>query len=246
MHIEKILPSITLWKIDKDISFPEVRQGTINRQFLDDTHNSHGYHCPPVTSSNVSGWEFLLPQDVVVIWDGISDSDPDHIKIISGEFLENKKIVETVTGNATIRFMSNIIIETDENHFSILSGAPNYFIDGAESYNVVLRTDHHNYSESFIGWRITRPNQEILFPKGMPFMFLRNYPKTLLQDTSIFLKNLTDSQSKMKETSEYSKMMKDFYDNKKGWQFSGWYKKGISPNHPNGKELTIRPVLKNP
>lgn len=246
LHIKKTHPSITIWKIDKTIDLPVVRQGDIRREYLDQTFNGHGYHCPPMTSSNVSGWEFLLPHDVTIIWDGISDSDPSHIKILNGEFYQGKKIVENVTGNATLRFLSNSIIQTDKDHYSLISGSPNYFFDGATPYEVILRTDHHYFAETFFAWRITKANIPITFPKGMPFMFIKNYPNDLLKSTKINVLDLEDNKTIKNEMTKTLKMGEDFYKNKKDWEWSGFYKKGINSQFPNGKNINIRPTLEEP
>ena len=143
-------PYIKFWKINDSIDYPEIRQGRVQRDYLNDTYKSHGYHCQPMTNSNLMGIEFILPQDVVVVWDGINDASPEHIKIIEGEFYNGYPLVNTNQANGMLQFSLNVAIETDKEHFCRLTGAPNYFIDGAKPMDVLLRTDYYNFNQNFL------------------------------------------------------------------------------------------------
>jgi hypothetical protein len=237
-------PFINFWKIDSKADYPEIRQGRVQREFLNETYMSHGYHCKPMTTSNVFGWEFLLPQDVTVIWDGIIDSSPDHIKILKGEYYNGKKMVVTHTGNGMLTFLSNICIETDPEHLSIITVPPNYLFDGAIPMDITLRTDFFHFAETFFAWRITKPNIEITFKKGMPFMFLKNYPINLLESTVTEIKNFDDDEKMVNNSKIHSNLRKDFHEkNKDSW--SHFYRDGITPNFPKGNNYKIFPKLKD-
>ena len=147
---EMILPYIKLWKQEPNSEYPKVRQASIHRDYIKDTHKSHAYHCQPMTNANVSGWDFILPQDVTVIWDGVSDSSPDHIKIIEGQYFAGSELVRTNTANGMLTFNLGVSIETDKNHYSIIKGSPNYFFNDAIPVEVIIRTDHYNFFENFI------------------------------------------------------------------------------------------------
>ena len=104
MHTEKTHQFIKLWTQDPN-RFPyQVKQGSIKRDFLSETHKSHGYICQPTTIINTHGWEFLLPHDVEIVWDGVISPDPSHVKIISGEYYDGMRIASTLTGSGTITF----------------------------------------------------------------------------------------------------------------------------------------------
>lgn len=238
-------PYITLWKKDLNTEYPKVKQGNIKRDFLDQTYKSHGYHCQPMTSAHISGWEFILPQDIVIIWDGISDSSGEHIKILEGEFYQGIKLVRTDTANSMLTFNLNVAIETDSDHYSILKGAPNYFFPDADPVEVVIRTDYFNFIENFFCWKIKTANKPITFKKGMPIAFLVNYPNSLLESTDIEFKDISISDVKSIQQSEYLKLKENFYDNAKDWEWSHFYKKGqVSQNKKI--DINIRPRLMEP
>ena len=60
---------------------PQIVQSRIKRDWMDNTYKKHAYQCLPMTAANVHGWELILPQDVVVQWEGGNN----NVKILSGE-----------------------------------------------------------------------------------------------------------------------------------------------------------------
>lgn len=183
-----------------------------------------------MSMSNMHGWEFTLPHDVVAIWDGISDSGSDHVKILSGETFNGINIATTTTANATITFYFNVNIETDKDHYCLLSGPPNYPFEGAQALNAVWRSDFYNYSPVNFCWRFTKANKEITFPKGMPVMFLMNYPIGLLETTDIVFKEVGENPTLKSRIGKYNKKRHDFYAKSPAWSWGNFYKKGIGPD----------------
>lgn len=234
------LPHITLWNTGQQTEWYEVRQGSIKRDFLDQTLNSHGYHCSPMGSANLHGWEFILPQDVEVIWDGISDTSAHHVKVLRGEFLPSgNSLVHTTTANATVAFNLNCFIETDENHYTLISGAPNYMMNGAKPLNALIRSDIWHFTPIQFCWRLTTPNKPIIFEKGMPFAFLVNYPIKTIEETQVFIKKADDRI--LKESNDYADYRQSKYDEFNGKNYPMLYKK-----HSINSEIKIKPSLKNP
>ena len=238
-------PHITLWKKDLSTDYPEIKQGRFKRNFLDQTHNSHGYHCQPMTTAHVSGWEFILPQDVTVIWNGVYSTSETNIKILDGEYYNGVKIVRTDTGNGLITFNLNVIIETDKDHHSILKGPPNYFFEGADPVEVVIRSDYFNVIDNFFCWRMNAIDKPVTFKKGMPIAFLINYPNNLLESTNIKINKIEEDGLKDKENREYSEMRKDFQKNAKDWEWTNFYKKG-KLSADKKIDVKIKPNLMEP
>ena len=61
---------------------------SVKRDWMDETWEAHAYKCFPVSLTNQMGWAMSFPEDITFIWDGISDSTPDHVKILAGEKLD--------------------------------------------------------------------------------------------------------------------------------------------------------------
>jgi hypothetical protein len=178
-----------------------------------------------MTTANLHGWEFILKEDVEVIWDGVSDTEAHHVQVLKGAKDANgKRLVETGTANATIAFNLDAYIETDSNHYCLLMGPPNYFINGAKPMSALIRTDWYKTSPLQYCWQITTPNKPVLFPKGSPFLFILNYPKDLLETTSFSVSQITE---KDKEKMNTYQAERQSYSQKNPGKFPNMYRKGV-------------------
>lgn len=218
-------PYIILRTLDNNITY-DIRPATIKRDFLDNTLKSHGYHCQALTTANMHGWEFVLLEDIEVIWDGISDTESHHVKVLSGQNLANGvRVVDTATANSTIAFNLNGFLETDEDHYSLILGPPNHFVDGAKPMTALIRSDWYHHNPLQFCWIITTPNKVVTFKKGTPVMTIMNYPKNLLESTNFYIKEATDEQKE--KISNYGKDRTLFYQENPGLKWANMYKKGV-------------------
>jgi hypothetical protein len=221
------LPFIKFHSLTSPKDYYVVRAGRAKRPYLDQTHNSHGYLCQAVVSSHLAGWEILLPQDVEIIWDGVSDSSSEHVKVLSGGRLPNgMQLVQTDTANATITFNLNAIIETDSDHDIVLCGPPNFFVNGVEPMSAIIQTDWYSHNPLQFCWKINKPNEVVRFEAGTPFVFFFNRPKSLLENTDISVVQIGETISR--NMAEYADERQSFYRENKPWSWSGMYKDGIS------------------
>jgi len=236
----KTHPSITLKMLGDNSDFYEVRQGKLKRSHLDETHNAHGYMCQPISTAGSHGWEFVIKNDVKFIWDGISDSSRDHVKILEGGVTANGDVfVDTGTANATISFQLNCIIETDSDHYVWLMGAPNYFIDGVQPMNALLQSNWYHYNTIQFCWKITKANEEITIPAGTPFMFMMSYPKDLLETTEFSIRNANEEE--LERVGAYNQKRDSFYQNNEDWKWHQMYKHGIESDDVKHLDKPFRP-----
>jgi hypothetical protein len=247
LHTEQTHPYITIWTTGKSTEYYEVRAGKVKRDYLDNTHKGHGYNCQPMTTINQHGWEILLPQDVVFEWDGGTTSSSSHIKILEGQYLPNgQQLVDNSTGNGTITFNINAVIETHSDYYCLLSGSPNNFVYGAIAMNALVRTDWYHYNPLQFCWKATVANEPIIFKKGTPFVFLMPYPKNLINETQVYIKNINDE---LKERiGKYSQQRASFYNSNNSFEWTNMYRKGIeSLDESNILNMhTDRPQLQKP
>jgi hypothetical protein len=139
-----------------------VEQLKVTRNWMDNTADRHVYMCFPLTLTNGLGWGISFNRDIRVIWDGIEDSSPDHVKV-----LEGAEIVYTGRGHGTISFKSGILINTDEDVSMLTMPVPNQFIQGAQSFTTLMSTSFYR-GEFPMAMKITEPNREIHIPAGTP------------------------------------------------------------------------------
>lgn len=181
LNIDLLIPPNNEWII---------KESSVKRDWMENTDEKHAYRCIPLSSANVHGWEVLLPEDVVIEWDGISSARPDHVKIISGS-----KYASSSTGNATVSFATGITFTTDEDHYLWISGSPNYPIDGLTPLTSILQSNWYRlpYTHS---WIVNKKNERFVIPKMTPIMFFMPYPKNLLNSFDVNVINKTQEQIK--------------------------------------------------
>lgn len=242
----RVMPYIKIWKYNESVDYPIVEPAKIQRDFLDKTYNKIGYSCTPITLANQHGWWLVLPHDVVVEWNGLREGEDgergDNIKIIEGEYLDDLRIITTESGVGQLTFLFNCSIETDSEHYTIISGPPNYFHEDAKPLEVVWRSDFFNYHEASFNWIITTKNKRVLFPKGMPIAFIKNYPKNLLNETEFLVSNLSDNPELKKEMREYGLQRVEWFKDKDPYTFRYWYRRAIGPGY---KKMTNSPISLN-
>lgn len=147
--------------------FPEGRTANIEqlqarRDWMDDTNDKHAYMCFPLNLTNRLGWGISFPEDIRFIWDGVTDTTPDHITVLEGH-----QFVNTARGNATISFTTGLKFTTDEMTSMLAMPVPNLFVRGAQCYTTLISTSFFIHMLP-VAWRLTEPNVEILIPAGTP------------------------------------------------------------------------------
>jgi hypothetical protein len=241
------VPYIKIWTTDLTCQYPLVKPAKIKRKFLDETLNSHGYICQPMTTANLHGWDFLLPHDVEATWDGISDTTKDHVDITKGKTLENGyTLADSSTGNATISFNLGGAVETDPDHYVLLIGPPNVFIDGAKPMAAVIRSDFYHHNNLQFCWKMTTPNKPVLFPAGTPFVRMMNYPKALLKETDFIITPTTAERQELMGL--YNSDRQKFYQDNPG-RFPQLYKRGVTGTGEDAMKVMddyLRPTPANP
>jgi hypothetical protein len=139
-----------------------IEQSKVQRDWMDETAGKHVYKCFPLSLANQVGWTISFTKDIEFVWDGITDTTPDHVTI-----LQSGGLTDTNRANATITFHSGIQFKTDEDMSVLCIPPANLFIDGLVPYTSVISTSF--LDEPYpIAWRITKPNHKFLIKAGTP------------------------------------------------------------------------------
>jgi len=219
---------------------PTIRPGDVRRQWMDDSYNKHAYRCLPLTEANTSGWEILLQKEIVVVWEGglsvpriINDAD------FNGRPIANCNKI------GMIDFHMGYSFGTESGYSTWLSGPPNYFVDGATP----LAASIPSYwwpDEVQFNWKITKVNEEVVFPEGMPFVFFQFYDNTLMPQVEFTVEHLWDKPELMEERYAYSNAkMKKVQE--EPWSWMNGIRTGVDHNGRQiGPRFDGHPVLRNP
>lgn len=203
-------------KVYKSEGFANISPLSIKRDWMDNTYNAHAYHCFPVSLANQMGWAISFPEDISFIWDGISDTSSEHVKILKGE-----KYAYTGRANSTISFHTGLYFETDKEITIFQMPVPNQPIDGITPFSTLMSTSFYG-EELPCAWMITRPNVEITIKANTPISAVVPINLSDLQNSSIELlpvenkpevkMNMEDYASKMYAINNAGKWS-DFYRN---------------------------------
>ncbi len=139
-----------------------ISQMPVKRDWMDQTYDKHAYNCFPVTLTNGLGWSLSFPEDISFVWDGISDSSPHHVKILSGN-----KYAFTTRSNATVSFNTNINFHTDKNTSLLVMPPSNYFTDGASCFTTLISSSFFS-GQLPVVWRITESYKVITIKANQP------------------------------------------------------------------------------
>ena len=193
--------NVSIYKIRDDLAI--ISSLSANREWMDDTWNAHAYHCFPVSLANKLGWSLSFPEDITFIWDGISDSSPDHVKIIKGE-----KYAYTGRANGTISFNTGIKFKTDQNVTMLQMPVPNYFRDGVQPFTTLMSTSWYD-GELPIACMITKANEEITIKANTPVVALLPIDLSLLQNSEISVLPISEMSTNKVDMNEYSEKIRD-------------------------------------
>jgi hypothetical protein len=209
---------------------PKIRRADIRRDWMDDTYNKHAYRCLPLSEANTYGWELLLQEDVIVQWDGghtvpyvVSGGTAIH-DLGNGETYSTDLVIPSVVG--IMSFVTGWSFSTPKDHWTWISGSPNYFVDGAVPLTAAIPSDW--WPDEFnMNWKITKVGEPVVFPKGMPFMFFNFYERPLLSQVEFEIQNYWDYPELMNDRASYGDAkMKKLQD--EPWKWMNGIRSGLN------------------
>lgn len=200
----------------------DIYQMPAKRWWMDDTYDKHAYQCFPLALTNRLGWAVSFPEDISFIWDGISDSSADHIKVLSGN-----KYVSLQRANATVSF--NIGIKfTTENNITLLTMPPsNYFVDGATCFTTLISTSFFNGPLPIV-YRVTQPNKVITIKANTPICTILPISLSELQNSEVVFevnKKNKDSVSEINDSKSANEIRDSILSSGK---WTNFYKNGLN------------------
>ena len=204
---------VDVYKLNENAA--ELKQLSIKREWMDNTLNKHSYHCFPLTLSNGLGWGLSFSKNISFIWDGIDDTDKDHVTI-----LEGNEYCHTNRANATVSFNTNLVFRTENNLSMLQIPVPNSFRKDILPFTILISTSF--YHEALpVAIKILQPNIKITIKAGEPIVSIIPLSLGELQGSTIQFMNIKEMkpyggrqergalQGEMGKTANWS----DFYKN---------------------------------
>lgn len=211
------MPEINIYR--KEGISANISQLNIKRDWMDNTFEKHAYRCLPVSSANNIGLGISFPEDISFVWDGITDTSPNHIKILKGE-----KYCSLGRANATLSFNTELYIRTENNISMLHMPVPNLFVDGIEAYTTIISTSFFN-SPFPSAIRITSPNKIITIKANQPIACIMPISLSNLNNFDININSLNKfpvATAKEVISKSKRKLIKGIW--------TDYYRDGVDPN----------------
>ena len=217
-----------------------IDQLPLQRSWMDETFDRHSYHCFPMTLSNRLGWGISLNEDVSFIWDGTTNSTPDHVTITQGD-----DVAYPGRGNATVSFRTNLVFDSEENVSLLTMPVPNQFIRGAQCLTTLISSSVLQ-GDFPVAWMITEPNREITIPAGTIICAVLPISLTEVQSNELVVRSggapyMSDAKWNFMQQ-ERGRVSQE--KNKAG-EWTHFYRDAVNPDGtPSGKHETKKIVMK--
>ncbi len=233
------MTKITLKKTETNA--PQIVQSRLKRDWMDETYKKHAYQCMPMTVANVLGWEIQMQEDLVVKWEG-GNTVP---KILSGEVASNGRRQATSSIIGMISIHMGWIINTEPGVETWFSPSPSYFIDGAVGLSATVPSWWWP-DEVQMNWKITKVNEEVVFPAGSPMCFFTVYSPQIVLDAQFEVTSLWDDRELVQSRSKYGQM-KSKNNRENPWTWTKGIKTGVDADDKQiGPTFTGLPTLSEP
>lgn len=214
----------------------DINQLPVQRDWMNETPDKHAYHCFPLTITNGLGWGISFKEDISFIWDGITDTTPDHVTILKGE-----KYCHALRGNATISFNTNFVMRTDEETTMLIMPVPNLFNESAQCFTTLISTSFYQ-SELPVAWRITKPNTEIFIPAGMPVASVIPLSVNKIQNYEVKIYNKRKTLQEEQSMKKYHEKIQEFAEQGK---FSNLYRDEFPSGKHESKSIKLKTTRVN-
>jgi hypothetical protein len=189
------MTTVTLSKMHENAV--EIKQSRLKRDWMDKTYKKHAYQCLPVTTANINGWEMILPEDLLVIWDGT----PSPARILSGGVYNGFHFAHSNI-HEMISICTGWAINTEPGYSLWTTGSPNYYVDGASPMTASIPSSWWP-DEVQTNWIINKIGEPVLFKKGSPFLFFTIYPTDLLPSVKFNIVNRSDNKELCESRAKY-------------------------------------------
>jgi hypothetical protein len=201
-------------------SHVEISPMSIKRDWMDLTPEKHAYRCFPVTQANMVGWNLYCDEDVKFIWNGITDTSPENVKILQG-----KNFTYSGRGQSTVSFTTGLVFKTEKNVSFLVINPVNYFNPDFETMSYLISTSW--YDNDFpLAIRVKTPNKEITIKAGEPIATIIPISLTAIDNTAIDMSDYYDKDNiRQNNHRAYGEAAQEL--NKNG-KWTDWYRDAVN------------------
>lgn len=167
----------------------DIRPASVDRDWMDATHERFAYRCLPLAIANAHGWEIGCPMGMTVSWTGgdaadsivVRPDDPARDPMAVGHF-----------GYGVLTFHIPCLFRTEPGFDLWVQGPVNAPKDGAFALTGVVETDWSPYTFT-MNWMLTEPDLEVRFEAGEPICQIFPVRRRELEQFAPELRDLSEA-----------------------------------------------------
>ncbi len=129
----------------------EIVPGIMGRDWMENFPSKNPYRCLPLNTANRFGWDFLLPCDIEITWNGGAAKEDIQIEIEDLGYT----LVDSNFTKGIVTFNLGYVIRTPDNWQVLVTGTPNLIYDNFYPFMGIVETDWFSYPFT-MNWQILK------------------------------------------------------------------------------------------
>jgi hypothetical protein len=142
----------------------DIHPSQRRRAWIDETHNRFAARCLPLLIANQAGWTIHLQHGLRVRWSG--GDEPEALRLIHSDGPAPYPAA-SMFGYGIVTFHVPFLFRTPPGYNLLARGPANAPKDGVTALEGLIETDWC-VATFTMNWKVTRPNQLIVFEPGEP------------------------------------------------------------------------------
>ncbi len=123
----------------------------MKRNWVENFPSKNPYRCLPLNTANRFGWDFLLPCNIEIEWNGGAAKEDIHIKVEDLGYI----LVDSNFHKGIVTFNIGYVIRTPPNWQLLVTGTPNTIYDNFYPLTGIVETDWFSYAFT-MNWQILK------------------------------------------------------------------------------------------
>ncbi|WP_051275611.1 DUF6065 family protein [Aestuariibacter salexigens] len=200
-----------------------IRPCKVTREWMDDTPARYAYRCIPLTAANSMGWELLNPVDAHITWTGKEGGDQLNFKVSA----RHPFAPVPHFGGGTVTWYLPFLFRTPPEYGLLISGPANHDKQHATPLDALVRTDWVPFPFT-MNWRLTTPNEPVIFRAGEPICRIMPYPLALLNEMQMEIHDIGEDPVFLERVNQWQQERQRNYQKQKEAE-AKWAKEGHKP-----------------
>lgn len=144
-----------------------------HRAWMDLTPARYAYRCLPMVVANQAGWFITAGAAVRARWNGGERKEDLEI---AADPAARQAVADSHFGSGILTWHIPYLFRTPPGYNLLVRGPANWPLDGASPLEGIVEADW-SVATFTMNWQLTRPDHEVVFPKGFPVAMIVPQPR---------------------------------------------------------------------